>query len=163
MSDEHLPPVDLDAIYREHADGMVALAVSKFGLPVEVAREIAQEIFLRLVAKDRRVGEYGGWLAVVMLNACRKHLAVTTRRQSLMPAAGPFSVDPRPALEQRLLVAAAMRVLDERSALVLQLHFLEGYTAPEIAALLGTTKDYVHKLVHQALQTARAALPKEQQ
>lgn len=151
------PIANAEALYQRHLPRLIGIAAAKFHLAEEEVWDIAHEVFLRLVVAEHRLHDEAGWLAVVLFNACRTHLSVAQRHEELLPAPGPRTTDPRPHLENRVLLAQIAEELDARSIDMLRLHFLEGYTAPEIARMRNTTSDYVHKLVHQALAAARGA------
>ena len=56
---------------------------------------------------------------------------------------------------RELLIEEGLAQLPESNQKILRLHYLEGYSAPEIAILLKTTPRYAEKLIHNALVKVR--------
>src|SRR5439155_27116031 len=94
-----------------------------------------------------------------MCNACRYYLRTQERHVALSPD---ILNEPDPefatildSLPNRLAAKEAFACLTSRCQLALQLHYLEGYSVPEIAAQLHITPTYAKKLVARCLRHAR--------
>ncbi|HEV8240843.1 MAG TPA: RNA polymerase sigma factor [Thermoanaerobaculia bacterium] len=110
----------------------------------EEARDLVQETFLRAASAAARVPDEEpaaeAWLVRVAINLCRdRHRRRAVRRAHAAPmprevAAG----DGEAARLARWSVRTALLALSPRRRAVVVLHEIEGRTAAEIAALLGT-------------------------
>jgi len=63
--------------------------------------------------------------------------------------------------EDRALIAAGFRALDERDRNVLHLRFFEGLTQAQIAARIGISQMHVSRLIRRALATLQSELGEE--
>ncbi|MEO8036055.1 MAG: sigma factor-like helix-turn-helix DNA-binding protein, partial [Acidobacteriota bacterium] len=59
--------------------------------------------------------------------------------------------------ERQLLVEQALASVSERSQRVLRMHYMEGYSAREIAETLATSTRYAEKMIHVAMRDVRSA------
>ena len=119
------------------------------------AQDITQEVFLRLLEcrKVFRDSEHmKAWLIRVTINLCKNHLRDRSR-ETLVPDAPP-QADPA----QTHTVLDAVRALPEGQRNAVYLHYYEGYTAREIAAILGSTTNTVLSRLHRARQTLRETI-----
>jgi RNA polymerase sigma-70 factor (ECF subfamily) len=144
----------LERVFRTWYQPLVALAISKFELSEDEARDVAQEAFFRLVRHQARVDNEGSWLAVVVLNECRARYR-RRNREALALVQEAKSDTCTEAADRRILVSQAQRDLTEKEKRLLQLHFVEGRTAREIGTALGLTRSYVAKLLHLSIKVAR--------
>jgi RNA polymerase sigma-70 factor (ECF subfamily) len=109
---------------------------------------------------------FEAWMHRLVVNACRDQI----RRQRRRPAiAGPITMDPpasgdafatvadRDALERGFLALNA----DQRSALVLT--YYAGYSAVEVAAILGVPVGTVYSRLHHGASAMRTAMEGPQQ
>jgi RNA polymerase sigma-70 factor, ECF subfamily len=104
---------------------------------------------------------FEAWLYRLLVNACRDHARRTRRRPSVpygedvdLPVeADAFNlVAERDALERAFLALPT----DQRVALVLT-HYV-GYSAPEVAAILGVPTGTVYSRIHYGARAMRVAL-----
>lgn len=156
-----LPPetvADLAAEYSRHRSLMIGIAVGRFGISACDAETLAHDVFLDFILKNSRVTNVRSWLVASMFNASKYFTRVQARTESL-PA--DFDETADPSLERvlqmwpdQLAAREAFSRTTARCQLVLHLRYIEGYTIPEIAQELGTTKRYAAKLVHECLQQA---------
>jgi RNA polymerase sigma factor (sigma-70 family) len=138
------PEERLGALFDAHHRRLHRLGLRLLG-DTEEARDLVQETFVRAAAAIGRIpdGEPAGeaWLVRVAVNLCRdRHRRRAVRRAH----AGPMPIDAAGADEEpsrvaRWLVRAALLDLPPRRRAILVLHAIEGRSAREIAALLGTT------------------------
>jgi RNA polymerase sigma factor (sigma-70 family) len=146
------------AIYEEHYDLLVGIAVDRFGISHADAETLVQEVFLELLLHAGRVRDRRAWLIGAIYNASKSHLRRAQRVEPL-PEHGLDPADPRYArVEEQwpaeLAAREAFARLTPRCQLALRLRFIEGHTVPSIASLLGTTARYAAKLVSRCLQLA---------
>jgi RNA polymerase sigma-70 factor (ECF subfamily) len=129
----------------------------------ELARDAAQEVFLRVFRSLRRFQrerDFHAWLYVIAVNVCRDLSRQARRRERTFTrltgaeAEIPFRLHPAPLAESDLLlserrerVRAALDTLSraEREALVLR--DLEGLTSEQAARALGTSAGTVRSRV----------------
>lgn len=128
--------------------------------------DAAQETFLRAL---RAISTYdparpfAPWLYQIARNVARDRLG--QRRRWRAGPAQESLVDPAPdpdsALERRearRLVDAALERLPEQRRTAFRLFDIEGYSAAEVARLMGLTEGTVRSHVHHARRALRAAL-----
>jgi RNA polymerase sigma factor (sigma-70 family) len=149
--------IDFDAVYNAHVPLMIGIAVDRFQISQSDAQTLAHQIFLVYFMKPEDVKEPRSWFVGAISNACRHYLR-TRARDVALPEEMVNEPDPEfPADWQSNRIAArqAFGCLTSRCQLALQLHYLEGYSIPEIAAQLHITPAYAKKLVSRCLQQAR--------
>jgi RNA polymerase sigma factor (sigma-70 family) len=149
--------IDFDAVYNAHVPLMIGIAVERFQISQTDAQTLAHQIFLIYFLKPDDVKDARAWFVGAISNACRQYLRNRERDVSLSPEMvnqpdPEFSVD---WLPNRLAARQAFACLTSRCQLALHLHYLEGYSIPEIAAQLHITPAYAKKLVSRCLQQAR--------
>ncbi len=147
--------IDFDAVYNEHVPVMIGVAVDRFHVSETDAQTLAHQIFLTYFLKPDDVRDKRAWFVGAICNACRHYLRVRERVVALPPE---MVNEPDPEFESfpnRLMAREAFGCLTSRCQLALQLHYLEGYSIPEIAAQLHITNAYAKKLVARCLQQAR--------
>jgi RNA polymerase sigma factor (sigma-70 family) len=143
-----------------HRERLQLLVVRMLGDGSE-AEDVVQETLLRAylgLTQLREPASFGGWLAGIALNLAR----MTLRRRAayaralarVAPAQVPDAVEERDALH---LVREAMDVLPPGERSVVALHYLDGLSCDEIAAVLDRSPGAVRVSLHRA----RARLRKE--
>lgn len=154
-------------LYDAHAPRVFRLAHRLTG-DEDLARELTQETFVRAF---RQLGGFRGdaalstWLhritVTVTANAMRKVRRLRDRETDLEElervrplAAGPRAVNP----DVRERLARAIDALPEIYRVTLLMHDLEGYTHPEIAAVLGVAEGTCKSRLSVARSRLRAAL-----
>ena len=118
------------------------------------AEDITQETFLRLLQcrKAFRDTEHlKAWLIRVTINLCRNHLRDTAREV-------PTEDVPAPQDAQTDSVLDAVRALPENQRNAIYLHYYEGYTASEIASILGSRTNTVLSHLRRGRETLRETL-----
>ncbi len=150
--------IDFDAAYNEHVPLMVGIAVERFHIQETDAKTLAHEVFLAYFLKANDIRDVRPWFVGAICNASKHYLRARARDISLPPE---IVDEPDPhytrivdALPDQLAAREAFSCLTPRCQLALRLHYLEGYTIPEIAAQLHTTPSYAHKLVTRCLRQA---------
>lgn len=123
----------------------------------DVAEDIAQEAFVRLLRQSLPADEVRPWLFTVAMNLVRDHARKTERRQRLLTTA-PLLVTPTALPDED--VERVERVHRVRSALdrlpvrdrQLLLMREEGFKYEEIAAVIGVAPASVGTLIARALK-----------
>jgi len=149
--------IDFDAVYNAHVPLMIGIAVDRFHISLSDAQTLAHQIFLVYFMKPEDVKQARAWFVGAISNASRHYLRSRARDVELPPdiVNEPDPEFPAEFLPNRLAARQAFSCLTSRCQLALQLHYLEGYSIPEIAAQLHITPGYAKKLVSRCLQQAR--------
>ena len=123
---------------------------------VDVAADIAQETFVRLL--DHRVPEDGvrSWLFTVATNLVRDGARTRARRRRLLDGASDHQEPQRPDedLDRMRRIRSVRRALGDLSARDREMLLLreEGFRYAEIATLVGVAPASVGKLLARALE-----------
>jgi RNA polymerase sigma factor (sigma-70 family) len=155
-------PVEL---YRRHHEALCRYLLRFTGDP-ELAQDLAQEVFVRLLERPPARGAGRAWLFHVATNLARDASRTRTRRRALLlggwnrvPVA---DAPPTPAQEldrQRRVQATQQALLSisakERTALLMR---EEGFSHREIAEAVGTTTGSVGTLIARAIRKVAARL-----
>jgi RNA polymerase sigma factor (sigma-70 family) len=152
--------VDFAAVYEEHFDLLVRIAVGRFRIAEGEADSLAHDVFVSFLRNAERVIDRQRWLVGAICNASRNHLRRACRTESLDDDTAEHALDPRTArLGESITASLAARQVYEcltpKCQLALRLRYLEGYSVPEVAAALGTTKKYAQKLISRCLEQAQ--------
>lgn len=130
----------------------------------EAAEDAVQDAMLRCWRDIRGLRDpdrFEAWLYRLLVNACRDQVRRASRRPVMSsgnPEEHPSGTDPfasmadHDALERAFLKLPA----DQRIALVLA-HYL-GYSAPEIASIVGVATGTVYSRLHYGARAMRSAL-----
>lgn len=123
----------------------------------DVAEDIAQEAFVRLIRQPLPEDEVRPWLFTVAMNLVRDHARKTERRQRLLTSA-PVLVNPTTLpdedMERSEQVAKVRASLDRLPLRDRQLLLMreEGFKYEEIAAVIGVAPASVGTLIARALK-----------
>lgn len=123
----------------------------------DVADDIAQEAFVRLLRQDLPEAEVRPWLFTVAMNLVRDHARKIERRQRLLTTA-PSMVSgfapPDEGVERSEQVQSVRAVLDQLSERDQQLLLMreEGFKYEEIANVIGVAPASVGTLIARALR-----------
>jgi DNA-directed RNA polymerase specialized sigma24 family protein len=127
--------------------------LASWGRDWRAADELAQDCFAeawmsreRFVGDPRSLDAAGAWLRGI---AFRLHAA--SGRREAVRATSPLELEPASAFEQ----------LSGEHQLVLRMHYLEGTSAREVAALLGLTAKAVEGRLYQARRALRRILERD--
>ncbi len=129
----------------------------------DVAEDIAQEAFVRLLRQSLPEDEVRPWLFTVAMNLVRDGARKTDRRQRLLQTAPSLSAHmpaPDEAVERNERVATVRRALDTLSPRDQQLLLMreEGFKYEEIAGVVGVAPASVGTLIARALRRFVEAL-----
>src|SRR5262249_6128838 len=135
------------------------------GGSAEVAEELTQETFLAVVAelrKGKRVREPIAWSYGIARHKLLDHYRREERAErhftlaSASEAAGAeLAVADAPEVRERVITALASVAASQRAALVLR--YLDGYSVPETARLLGKSVDAVESLLARGRRSFKRA------
>ena len=143
--------------FSQHFPRLVALGESMTGDP-DVARELAQEAFVRLHHHWETVGGYenpGGWLRRVMSNLLiDHHRSRNSERRAVERLANRANPDVSAAGFDGDEWSALVAGLPPRQRLIVTLHYGEDLSVADIAEAL----DLSHNTVKSALSKARDTL-----
>lgn len=139
----------------------------------ELARDVTQEVFLRLFRVARRFREGGSfdvWLHRIVLNLAIDALRRERPHREALPLdprdAGPMEIpsggaSPAESLrlrEIRRIFTELSGLLPEKQRFAFILREIEGLPTAEVAAILGTTESTVRNHILQARRTLQAEL-----
>jgi RNA polymerase sigma-70 factor (ECF subfamily) len=141
-----------DAIYAREFE-YVWRTLGRFGVPPSDIADAAHDVFV-VVYQKRNDLDPNRSVRPLLFGIARRIAATARRKQR--PESDPDAelLVAAPPHEERDMLWQALAVLDDDRRAVFILHDLEGYTGPEIAALLGI----VVNTVHSRLRLARAEL-----
>jgi RNA polymerase sigma-70 factor (ECF subfamily) len=123
----------------------------------DVAEDIAQEAFVRLLRQPLPEAEIRPWLFTVAMNLVRDRARKNERRQRLLSGAPTMvSMEPRPddrveQIEDIEAVRTALEKLSDRDRQLLLMR-AEGYKYEEIAGVIGVAPASVGTLIARALK-----------
>jgi RNA polymerase sigma-70 factor, ECF subfamily len=148
--------VDFDGIFRRYYPALHRYLLRLTGDP-DMADDIAQDAFMRLLERPLPEEEARPWLFTVATNRLRDHARSSARRQRLLEANPPERTVTPPAGEdfsrerdvQR--VRAALNALSERDREILLMRE-EGFKYAEIAEVIGVAASSVGTLAARALR-----------
>ena len=148
------------AAAERHLDMVYRIALNYFRTPAD-AEDAAQTVMLRLWQTDTQFADDGHlrrWLVRVTLNACRDVSRSPWRRRTV-----PLEECREPAFEDpgRQRLYEEVMALPAKYRLPLYLYYYEGYTAPEVGALLGLKPSTVQTRLARAREKLKAQLREE--
>lgn len=151
--------IDVEQLFADHYEGLFRYLVRLTG-DTDLASDVAQESFVRLIEKKPANNGIRAWLYRVATNVVRDHSRVRRRRLELLessPDRVPRS-DPEPSAqamletdEKRAMVREALGGLSERDQTVLLMRE-QGFSHQEIAEAVGTTTKSVGSMIARALK-----------
>jgi RNA polymerase sigma-70 factor (ECF subfamily) len=160
VNDEPEEPMDLrsdrafDALYRDQADRLWR-AVFAFTGDREVASDAVAEAFAQSLRRGEALRSPKAWVWRAAFQIARGELK---RRSALAPPSDERSYEvPEPAWE----LIAALRSLPERQREVLVLRYYAGYSAGEIAGIVGSAAATVRVHLSRGRRRLRKLLEEE--
>jgi len=145
--------------YRKLATLLRQVAEKKFRVPSHDAEALVNEVFTTYILRRESVRDPERWLVGAVCHASRGYWRKRSRTEPLPPDiadyADPATTQEEERLVSKLTLALALSRLDCRCHELLRLFYLEGYTAAEVAARLGTTRAYAAQLLHSCRQELR--------
>lgn len=158
-----------DALFELHRPGLVRYLARLTG-DVDLADDIAQESFVRLLEQPAAPDRPRAWLFRVATNLVRdrgravrrRHLLATAERARFAHGDPPAPPDAAVGRDgDQCLVRAALDALSEKERTALLMRE-EGFMHREIADTLGTTTGSVGTLLRRAIHKAAARLASEE-
>lgn len=144
-------------IYEEHYQFLLALALKKYDVPQDDAAPLVHDVFVNFLASRRPVVEARAYLVIGVCRACSDYWR--RRRREVTQSDGYFDRVSCGGIEDevvvRLTVQAALLQLRSKCRKILRLYYLEGHSAREVAARVGTTRRYAEKLIMTCLGKLR--------
>ena len=125
------------------------------------AEDICQTVFLKYLTNDctfDSIDHEKAWIIRTTINACKDHLK-SHWRKTTVPIEAAQHV-PAPAAEPGSILAS-VNLLPPKYRAVIYLHYYEGYTAPEIAQLLGRLPSTVSTQLRRGREQLKTLLEKE--
>ena len=125
------------------------------------AEDICQTVFLKYLTNDctfDSINHEKAWIIRTTINACKDHLK-SHWRKTTVPIEAAQHV-PAPAAEPGSILAS-VNLLPPKYRAVIYLHYYEGYTAPEIAQLLGRLPSTVNTQLRRGREQLKTLLEKE--
>jgi RNA polymerase sigma-70 factor (ECF subfamily) len=153
--------VDFQTAYRELYPSLHRFVLRMTG-DADVADDVVQEAFTRLVERNLPLEEAKPWLHVVAMNLVRDRARNRQRRDRLLEETPPEPDRPEAAdlrverLERIARVRRALAELSERDARMLLMRE-EGFKYSEIAEVMGVKSTSVGALVARALKRFASA------
>jgi RNA polymerase sigma factor (sigma-70 family) len=151
--------LDVEKLFTDNYEGLFRYLVRLTG-DSDLAADVAQETFVRLVEREPDNTGIRAWLYRVATNLVRDHSRVARRRIELLQERshrvphGDAPTDAHLALEieeKRQAVRNALEALSERDRTVLLMRE-EGFSHEEIATAVGTTTKSIGRMIARALQ-----------
>jgi RNA polymerase sigma-70 factor, ECF subfamily len=148
--------VDFNALFESLYPSVYRYVLRLTG-DADVAEDVAQEAFVRLLRQTLPEDEVRPWLFTVATNLVRDGARKTERRVRLLAGAPPLVTRPMPAdeqVEQKESVSAVRIVLDQLPERDRQLLLMreEGFKYEEIARVIGVAPASVGTLIARALR-----------
>ncbi len=144
-----------EEVFRDECRGVVRAAFLVLG-DWELAKEVAQDSFVELFSRWRKIEEYddpGAWLRRI---AIRRAVRVRGRERHAMSLTE-TEVRSVNIPDGRLDVIAAMAILPVQQRAAVVLHYLEDLSVKDVAALLGCSESTVKVHLHRARNTLRVS------
>ena len=146
---------DADKLFCEYRDDVYRLAVS-YTRSHQEAEDVCQTVFLKLLEADAITpGKEKAWLMQVTANQCRSLL-----RSAWWNRTAPLD-ETLPASEPSWDTRQSILALKPKYRVVLYLHYYEGYTTNEMAALLKISRTAVTTRLSRAREQLRRLLEEE--
>jgi RNA polymerase sigma factor (sigma-70 family) len=144
---------ELDGLYREHGERLWR-AVLAFAGDREVANDAVAEAFAQCLGRGPAVRDPGRWIWRAAFRIAAGELKDRRRRQAMSVRAEDWYEIPEAATQ----ILEALGRLSPRQRAAVVLHDHVGYSAKEVAAILGSTAATVRVHLSQGRRRLRALL-----
>ena len=150
------------ALIKRHERKLYSIALAIVRSP-EDAEDVLQNAFMRAhqsLSRFHADQPFGAWLHRIVVNAAldlRRRRATRATEELTESVALPFR-DPGETADLQMRLSAAVADLGRRQRSVLVLHDIEGFTHPEIGAMLGIPEGTARSLLHSARHSVRLVL-----
>jgi RNA polymerase sigma-70 factor (ECF subfamily) len=152
--------VDADVLYAEHAQRVFRYLCRIVG-PPETARDLTQEVFLRVARSPVPNGEPGAaraWVFRIARNLALNHLRDERRRPAVSGSVSPADRSQPAVQELGVEIDQALAALSDADRHVFLLREVAGLTYVEIAGACEMTVEAVRARLYRARQQLRVAL-----
>jgi RNA polymerase sigma-70 factor (ECF subfamily) len=125
------------------------------------AEDVLQTVFLRMLHRStsaEKLESEEGYFRRAAINAALDILRSRQSDRTVELTDLPGGKTPNETADLRRALAQALSKLEPRSAEVFTLRFLEGFTNPQIAAMLGISQVLVAVIVHRTRRQLRKEL-----
>lgn len=160
-----MPPIpdraEAQRLVDTYSDLILRLSYTYLGSTAD-AQDICQTVFLKLLQAPKAfdsVEHERAWIIRTAVNLCKDHLKSRWRRTTVALDAAEHVPAPQP--EEGTLLAA-LELLPPKYRTVIYLYYYEGYSAREIAALLGEKPATVFTRLDRGRQKLRTYLEQEE-
>ena len=150
---------DAERLVQTYSDLILRLAYT-YLKSTHDAEDICQNIFLKLLTGGQTFDSPAhekAWIIRATANACKDSLRAAHRRNVGLEAA---ATTPAPAAPDSDVLDAVM-ALPRKYREAVYLHYYEGYSAQEIARMLGKTPSAVASLLHRGRLRLKTLLESE--
>ena len=150
---------DAERLVQTYSDLILRLAYT-YLKSTHDAEDICQNIFLKLLTGGQTFDSPAhekAWIIRATANACKDSLRAAHRRNVGLEAA---AAAPAPAAPDSDVLDAVM-ALPRKYREAVYLHYYEGYSAQEIARMLGKTPSAVASLLHRGRRRLKTLLESE--
>lgn len=156
-----LDAASFEALYRQNVGAIYRYAASRLG--IEEGEDVTAEVFHAAIrASQKRVDVNGAWLMAVAKNKVVDHWRKLERREKKLHLVwSDTRQQPEPhenlftALDRKNVLEVLER-LSERHRLLLMLHYVDGYTAGDLAELAGGSVASVESALARARRSFRS-------
>ena len=160
-----MPPIpdraEAQRLVDTYSDLLLRLSYTYLGSTAD-AQDICQSVFLKLLQAPRTFSDRDherAWIIRTAINLCKDYLKSHWRRSTVALEAA--ETVPAPQAEEGSLLAA-VELLPPKYRAVIYLYYYEGYSAKEIAALLGEKPATVFTRLDRGRQKLRTYLEQEE-
>lgn len=150
-------PSRLEATFREY-HGLVFRTAYRITGNAADAEDVLQVVFMRLLRRKPEAEDVENSESYLRRAAINAALDVIRSRQAARTVELPLDLAHEDTPELRRALARALAQLKPRAAEIFALRFLEGFTNPEIARMLGMSQVLVAVTVHRTRQQLRKEL-----
>ena len=157
---QHMDRAEAERLVNAYSDLILRLSYTYRKSP-EDAKDICQTVFLKLLEKPREFDSpehERAWIIRAAVNQCKDQLKSRWRRTTVDLEAA--RAVPAPEAEEGSLLAA-VELLPPKYRAVIYLYYYEGYSAKEIAGLLGETPAAVATQLSRGREKLRTHLEQE--
>lgn len=160
MNDGSRRPMDWEALLSRNENHMYRAALAILGNREE-ARDAVQDALVKYLEKRPALKDEDherAWLLRVTVNGCKSRLRSPWRKRRVELCTVLETVSPDCGAHEELL---ELESLPPRDRAAIHLHYYEGYTTAEIAAMTGEAEGTVRSRLHRARQKLRRILEGE--
>lgn len=147
---------ELTECYARHRKTVWNICYSYFLNPADT-EDAVQDTFLRYMESNKTFSDENhekAWLIVTAGNVCKDELKRARRKNVPLEQAGELPA----AADEKTEVLSAVRALPDRQKTAVYLHYYEGYSCAEIAALLRRRESTVRSDLRRARLTLKARI-----